>query len=118
MNRGGLPRDRGGRRRGIQQWGVGPRHGQRRAGEDGPVGGAVAQLLEDGHDGLQGARVHRGLVGGPRGERERGDGANLGCVCVGGGEGGDVYTFITLCSTVVSFRGVFDNHFSFFIIHI
>ena len=91
MNRGGLPRDRGGRRRGIQQWGVGPRHGQRQAGEDGPVGGAVAQLLEDCHDGLKGARVHRGLLGGPRGERERGDGANLGCVflrvCVGGGGG-------------------------------
>ena len=27
-----------------------PRHGQRRAGEDGPVGCAVAQLLEDCHD--------------------------------------------------------------------
>ncbi len=38
------------------------------------------------------------------------------CVCVGGGGGWEVYTFITLCPTVVSFCGVFDNHFSFVII--
>ena len=42
----GTPRDHGGRRRGIQQLGVGPCHRQQRAGEDCPLGAKPMAYFE------------------------------------------------------------------------